>query len=110
MSTVITATITFAVTNIDDIFVLMIFFSQIDQPFRRGHVVIGQYLGFVALIAVSLLGFLGSFIVPKEWIGLLGLAPIAIGIHKLFDHNYVPKTSEQLDNIANTPIYAQSSA
>ncbi|HEX9973369.1 MAG TPA: cadmium resistance transporter [bacterium] len=82
LSIIITAIITFTATNIDDIFVLMMFFSQTNHSFRRRHVIIGQYLGFVALIAISLLGFLGSFIIPKEFIGLLGFAPIVIGIRK----------------------------
>ena len=87
LSTIITAVITFAATNIDDIFVLMMFFSQTDNSFRRRHVIVGQYLGFVALVAISLLGFLGSFIIPKEFIGLLGLAPIMIGVRKFISYN-----------------------
>ena len=100
LSTLITATVAFVATNIDDIFVLMMFFSQTDRAFRRRHIVIGQYIGFVTLIAVSLLGFLGSFIVPKEWIGLLGLAPIAIGIHKFVNRNSETKTSELLGRLS----------
>lgn len=77
---VITAAVVFAATNIDDIIILMLFFSQTNQNFRRWHVVAGQYLGFSALIAISLLGYLTGFIIPKEVIGLLGFLPIAIGI------------------------------
>jgi cadmium resistance protein CadD (predicted permease) len=70
----------FAATNIDDIFVLTLFFSQ--TP-RRWPVVFGQYLGFTALIAISLAGFFGGRILPHEWIRFFGLVPIAIGIKKL---------------------------
>lgn len=84
-TSLLTAIITFIATNIDDIFLLMMFFSQTDHLFRRRHVVVGQYLGFVALVAISLLGFAGRFIMPQEFIGLLGLAPIAIGVRKLFE-------------------------
>lgn len=80
---IITGTVTFAATNIDDIFVLMLFFSQVNRRLRPRHIVIGQYLGFTALIAISLLGFLGGLFVPRAWIGLLGLAPIVIGAMKL---------------------------
>jgi cadmium resistance transport/sequestration family protein len=80
--TIFTSVLAFAATNIDDIFILMMFFSQTDHTFRRRHVVLGQYLGFVAIIAVCLLGFWGSFLIPKEFIGLLGLLPITIGICK----------------------------
>lgn len=82
VTTILTALMTFAATNIDDIFVLMMFFSQTNGSFRRRHVVVGQYVGFIALVAISLLGFWGSFMIPREFIGLFGLLPIAIGIRK----------------------------
>lgn len=73
----------FAATNIDDIIILMLFFSQVNSSFRPKHIVSGQYLGFTALIVASLPGFFGGLIVPKAWIGLLGLLPITIGISHL---------------------------
>lgn len=83
LTAIIAGTVTFAATNVDDIFVLMLFFSQINRHLRPRHIVIGQYLGFTALIAISLLGFLGGLFVPRAWIGLLGIAPIVIGVKKL---------------------------
>lgn len=77
------AIIAFTATNIDDIIILLLFFSQIDLNFRRRHIVVGQYLGFILLIIASLPGFFGGLIVSPEWIGLLGLLPIAIGIKQL---------------------------
>ena len=77
------AIVAFSATNIDDIFVLTFFFAQ--KNLRRWHVVVGQYLGLAALIAISLVGYFARLIIPQTWIGLLGLAPIAIGIKKLFD-------------------------
>ncbi|HWP49068.1 MAG TPA: cadmium resistance transporter [Candidatus Limnocylindrales bacterium] len=82
-TTIITGIITFAATNVDDIFLLVLFFSQADPTFRRRYVVIGQYLGFTALIAVSLIGFLASLILPRTWIGLMGVIPILMGVDKL---------------------------
>lgn len=73
----------FVATNIDDIIILTIFFSQVNATFRRRHIIIGQYLGFTALIIASLPGFFGGLIVPKAWIGILGLVPIAIGVSQL---------------------------
>jgi cadmium resistance transport/sequestration family protein len=75
--------IAFAVTNIDDIIILLLFFSQADNKSDRQHIVAGQYLGFTAIIIASLPGFFGGLIVPRAWIGLLGLLPIAIGIKQL---------------------------
>jgi cadmium resistance transport/sequestration family protein len=79
----IEGTIAFAATNIDDIIILLLFFSQVNINFRRRHIVVGQYLGFALIIIASLPGFFGGLIVPREWIGLLGLFPIAIGIKQL---------------------------
>ncbi len=75
--------IAFVATNIDDIIILLLFFSQVDANLRRRHIVFGQYLGFTLLIVASLPGFFGGLVVPREWIGLLGLLPIAIGIKQL---------------------------
>lgn len=75
----------FVATNIDDIVILTIFFTQVNNTFRRRHIVLGQYLGFTALIIASLPGFFGGLIVPKAWIGILGLVPIAIGISQLIN-------------------------
>ncbi|BAY09656.1 cadmium resistance transporter [Calothrix sp. NIES-2098] len=75
--------IAFVATNIDDILILLLFFTQVDTNFRRRHIIIGQYLGFLGIIIASLPGFFGGLIVPREWIGLLGILPIAIGLKQL---------------------------
>lgn len=75
----------FTATNIDDIVILLLFFSQVSATFRRRHIVMGQYLGFAALVIASLPGFFGGLILPQHWIGLLGLVPIAFGISRLFN-------------------------
>lgn len=75
----------FIATNIDDIIILLLFFAQVDANFRRRHIVVGQYLGFTLLIFASLPGFFGGLVVPREWIGLLGLLPIAIGLKQLLN-------------------------
>ncbi|AFY31822.1 cadmium resistance transporter [Calothrix sp. PCC 7507] len=80
ISTGITA---FSATNIDDMFILALFFSQVNETFRRWHIIIGQYLGFTVLVILSIPGFFGGLIIPKPWIGLFGLVPIVIGIRSL---------------------------
>jgi cadmium resistance transport/sequestration family protein len=72
----------FTATNLDDLVILTLFFSQVNSTFRRRHIVIGQYLGFTLLVLVSVPGFFGGLILPDRWIGLLGLAPIAIGLNQ----------------------------
>lgn len=80
-----TGTAAFTATNLDDILILLLFFSQVNKVFRRRHIVTGQYLGFSALVLASLPGFFGSLILPRPWIGLLGVVPIAIGISRLLE-------------------------
>lgn len=75
------ATGMFAVTNIDDLLVLAVFFGQ-----TRGHkagawrVVAGQYLGFLAILAAAIIGALGAGLLPESVIPYLGLLPLALGI------------------------------
>jgi cadmium resistance protein CadD (predicted permease) len=73
----------FAATNTDDIFLLIMFFSNSSMTFPVKQVVIGQYIGIGSLVAVSALGFFFSMAVPTYIIGLLGIVPIAIGIRML---------------------------
>jgi cadmium resistance transport/sequestration family protein len=85
----------FTATNLDDIVILLLFFSQVNTIFQRRHIVAGQYLGFTALVLVSLPGFLGSMLLPRPWIGLLGIVPIAIGISRLLNPDTEEETGEE---------------
>jgi cadmium resistance protein CadD (predicted permease) len=77
--------IAFTVTNIDDMMILLLLFSQSDSSFRKRHIFIGQYLGFFAIIMLSLPGFFGGLFIQREWLGLLGILPIAIGMKQLIN-------------------------
>jgi cadmium resistance protein CadD (predicted permease) len=47
----------FAVTNIDDLVVLSLFFGRTQRaPWSTRRIVTGQYVGFGALLAVSIAG------------------------------------------------------
>lgn len=85
LTAVSTGMTAFTATNLDDILILLLFFSQVNAVFRRRHIVFGQYLGFTALVFVSLPGFFGRLIFPPDWIGMLGLLPIAIGLSRLLN-------------------------
>ena len=78
--TAITAVISFISTNIDNIFVMMLLYAQIGEKLKKRHVVIGQYLALVILVAISLLGAVGLNFVPQKYVGLLGIIPIALGV------------------------------
>ncbi|MBD2022219.1 cadmium resistance transporter [Leptolyngbya sp. FACHB-36] len=84
IQTVLTGITAFSATNVDDIVILMLLFSQRNASFQTRHIVIGQYLGLTVLFLASLPGFIGGLMVPKAWIGLLGLVPIGLGILQLF--------------------------
>jgi hypothetical protein len=55
----------FAVTNIDDIVVLALFFGQAAGRSGTVRVVLGQYLGFAAILAVAVAGALGVGLLPE---------------------------------------------
>jgi cadmium resistance transport/sequestration family protein len=103
VTTIPTGLTAFCATNLDDILVLLVLFSQVNNSFRRRHIVAGQYLGFTILVLASLPGFFGSLILPKPWIGLLGIVPIVIGISRLLE--------EQTDDLEEneTEIASESS-
>jgi cadmium resistance protein CadD (predicted permease) len=70
-------------TTFDDNLYLTAFFGKVNRTFRPKHIVVGEFLGFTALVFASLPGFFGGLIVPDAWIGLLGFLPISIGISNL---------------------------
>jgi len=72
----------FAVTNVDDLVVLSLFFGRADGvPGGARRVVVGQYLGFGAILIVSVVGGWGATLLPAAAVAYLGLVPIAIGLH-----------------------------
>jgi cadmium resistance protein CadD (predicted permease) len=73
----------FVSTNIDDLFILMVFFVTLRFP--SFQIVLGQYIGMVSLMGVSLAGSLITLVFPRNLIGLIGLFPIAIGIKELLE-------------------------
>ena len=81
LPTIFAAAGMFAATNIDDIVVLTVLFlaSSRDGP-RPWQIVLGQYLGFITLVAISVVAALGLTVIPDEWVGFLGLVPLVIGV------------------------------
>jgi cadmium resistance protein CadD (predicted permease) len=70
----------FAVTNIDDILVLALFFGQTSGRSGVVRVVVGQYLGFAAILVASIAGALGAGLLRESAIGYLGLLPLLLGL------------------------------
>jgi cadmium resistance transport/sequestration family protein len=63
----------------------MAWYSRRSPSFTTKHIVIGQYLGFTALVLVSIIVSFGALLLPLHWIGFLGLLPIYLAIRMLID-------------------------
>jgi len=81
LSLALLSTGAFVSTNIDDLFLLVGFFS--DRSFSRGLIFAGQILGMAIIVAISLAAASAALAISPQRVGLLGVAPIVIGIGKL---------------------------
>ncbi|KAH8663573.1 cadmium resistance transporter-domain-containing protein [Tricladium varicosporioides] len=81
-----TACSTFAITNIDDMFVLVTFFAEAatSKAVTPLKITIGQYIGFTIIVTISMIGFGVALVLPSEPIGFLGLLPILLGVWMFF--------------------------
>jgi cadmium resistance protein CadD (predicted permease) len=90
---------TFAATNIDDVFLLTLFFARRVSTRR---IVAGQYIGFAGIVGASLIGVRAALALPHRWIHLLGILPLAIGIkHLLQTHRTEVEAPSGNGNIAS---------
>ncbi|MEH2042528.1 cadmium resistance transporter [Nostoc sp.] len=90
-------------TTFDDNLYLTAFFGKVNRSFRPKHIVIGEFLGFTALVFASLPGFFGGLIIPTTWIGLLGLLPVAIGISNLISREEEGETVQAVSVDLTSP-------
>jgi cadmium resistance protein CadD (predicted permease) len=81
LSLALLATGAFISTNIDDLFLLVGFFS--DRTFSRAHVFAGQILGMAVIVAISLAAASAALAISPAHVGLLGILPMVIGVGKL---------------------------
>lgn len=81
IQTIVTAAILYIVTALDLLVILLMFFARAKTRKEYRDIYIGQYVGSVTLIVVSLFFAFVLNYVPEKWIlGLLGLIPIYLGI------------------------------
>jgi cadmium resistance transport/sequestration family protein len=73
----------FTATNIDDLFLLTLFFGNKSYPHPK--IVAGQVIGILTLIGLSLAGSTIGYLIKPEYVGLMGLFPIYLGIRQLID-------------------------
>ena len=81
---VVTSIILYSGTAVDLLIILMLFFSKRKSRKDIINIYLGQFLGSVSLILLSLLfAFVLDYIPSKEILGLLGLIPIFLGLKVL---------------------------
>lgn len=96
-----TAALSFAVTNIDDAFLLVTFYAESaasNSSLTPLKITIGQFIGFTIIVIISLIGFAVSIVLPSEPIGFLGLFPIVLGCWKLLDL-LLPTPVQETENL-----------
>lgn len=102
-ATVGKACATFAVTNIDDIFVLVTFFAEAStgKGLTPLQITTGQYVGFTVIIVISMIGYGASLLFSPEPIGFLGLLPLLMGTWWMFGLVFPTKESEPPDEVSD---------
>jgi cadmium resistance transport/sequestration family protein len=97
LTTIVSAIVSYIATSIDYIVILVVLFTQMKKR-KNGvrDIVLGQYLGFTILIVISLLAAFGLAFIPQQWIGLLGLIPIFIGLKVLFEKDEGDEEDEEI--------------
>ena len=100
---VITSIILYSGTAIDLLIILMLFFAKRKSRKDIINIYLGQFLGSVSLILLSLLfAFVLNYIPSKEILGLLGLIPIFLGLKVLLlgdsDGEAIAKEGLRKDN------------
>jgi cadmium resistance protein CadD (predicted permease) len=83
----------FISTDLDDVLVLLGFFA--DPRFRIRQIVAGQFIGIAILYAVSVAGSWATLILPRAFVGLLGLVPIAMGLKSAWELGMRADPNEQ---------------
>jgi cadmium resistance protein CadD (predicted permease) len=104
------AVVLFISTDLDDVFVLLVFLA--DPRFRIRQVVAGQFIGIAVLYFVSVVGSRVSLVLPPGVVGLLGLVPITMGLKSAWelwtssDANAQVSTENRRSPIGNANITA----
>ena len=100
---VVTSIILYSGTAVDLLIILMLFFAKRKSRKDIINIYLGQFLGSVSLILLSLLfAFVLYYIPSKEILGLLGLIPIFLGLKVLLlgdsDGEAIAKDGLRKDN------------
>ncbi|MBQ9083745.1 MAG: cadmium resistance transporter [Clostridia bacterium] len=83
---ILSAIVSFAATNFDEIFILSAFFGRCDSHREERDISIGHLSGMVILTGLSILTALGWRLLPTQYIHLLGIFPIALAAWEIFKY------------------------
>lgn len=94
----------FITTNIDDIFILMLLFAQVGIRSDKYRIAAGQYLGITVLFVVSMIGGMAARLISENYISLLGLVPIALGVREIIENFGEDDDDERASSIGVFPV------
>jgi len=114
--TILTAFLTFIVTNIDDFGLLLVYFARAKsyKNMTSFNVYLGQFIGFTIICLLSMLGMVLGFFISKKYLALLGFIPLFIGLKEIYSLLFGKTGNEEenkdyeykmLENVEEKPLY-----
>jgi cadmium resistance protein CadD (predicted permease) len=82
IQSIVTSIVAFVSTNLDDLFVLMLFYGS--GMYKSVNIVAGQYLGIAVLVVIAFAVSLTGEFFDTRYIGLLGLFPIYLAMKNVY--------------------------
>ena len=83
MEILLASFLAFVSTNVDDIFILTLFYGN--KKYNDRDIVAGQFTGIISLIMISLVGSLAGLFFNQAYIGVLGLFPFYLGLKGIWE-------------------------
>jgi cadmium resistance protein CadD (predicted permease) len=84
----------FFATNIDAFVALSVLFATTEDAVQTRTVFLSALAGFAVLLVVSVLGAAGLEVIPRHGAAWLGLAPVAVGVFRLYEWFRAPRNVE----------------
>lgn len=109
-----TSLVAFYSTTIDDFAVMIIFFGQANKMpnvwLGYFKVILGQTMAFTIVVLISLLGLVLGVFIPTEYINLIGVIPLYIGLQKAKEDLWDAESDDGEGSTAGSVGDAQSAA
>jgi cadmium resistance protein CadD (predicted permease) len=105
ISLVLLSLVLFVATHVDDLFLLLSLYAE--RRTANVAIVLGQYLGVIALLSLGLLCSRIAVAIPAAYLRWLGLIPIVLGLQKafaLFRHSADPAEVHPSEPIRHSQV------